>query len=61
MKRVTILVWISSVLLGRYNLLFLAGQQRKHDFWVLICALLACYSLPFLGLLMMRIPPRSIS
>jgi peptidoglycan/LPS O-acetylase OafA/YrhL len=56
MKRTTILIWMSSLLLGANHLLFLAGNDRQPGFWIWTSALLACYSLPFLGLLMMRIP-----
>jgi hypothetical protein len=57
-KRGTIPIWIFSVLLVLDNLLYLSGNQRTADFWVLTGGLLACYSLPFLALSLIDIPPK---
>jgi hypothetical protein len=58
MKRGTILIWIFSVLLAMGHLLFLSGDQRPAGFWFICGGLLLCYSLPFLALSMIRIPPK---
>ena len=57
MKRGTILIWIFSILLAANHLLFLSGRQRPAEFWVMSFVLLCCYSLPFLFLVMIDVPP----
>ena len=56
MKRLVITAWIVGSVLVAIQLMFSAAFDVNPRFWLFLCVLLACYSLPFFFLSIIRIP-----